>query len=409
MGGMRTVIWTDVMQFVLFTFGGLLTLYWIVSSMSNGWSEMWTTAETYGRNVTWDERFGFEEELQFTIWVAIFAVPFQNLTAFGVDQLNAQRMFCCKDKKSAQKALVWSSVGQLMTLMMLLVGAALVVHYDRNPFSPREAIVVMGIDEQDDKLALQKAQTALADAPRLEHKEATLERKKYIAANADDPEAEHFSHPKTSNVPVVAKRDNVFPMWIVMVLPVGLSGLILAGVFAAAISSLDSILAALSQTTLSLLYDPENKTEEELEELNLLSKSKQLVVVWGIILTLFTIGLSVVAQDIPVLPLAFGMTTYTMGPMLAIFLCAMLGKGSVRGLMIGFVISFLIATFVRTDFWVLLQKSGMDINWLANLPTFVINEGKPSSVYLYAWLWPLTTIITFLCGVLISKKQKNRI
>ncbi|MFT5633015.1 MAG: SSS family solute:Na+ symporter [Rubritalea sp.] len=407
MGGMRTVIWTDVMQFVLFAFGGLLTLYWIISSMNGGWGEMWATAENFGRNKTWDARFGFGKELEFTLWVAILAVPFQNLTAFGVDQLNAQRMFCCKDKKSAQKALVWSSVGQLMTLMMLLVGASLVVHYDKNPFTPKEGIVVMGIDDKDDAVALQKAEKALADAPRIEHVDVVAARAKFITANPDDPKATQFSDPQISSVAVVSKPDNVFPMWIVMVLPVGLSGLILAGVFAAAISSLDSILAALSQTTLSLFYDPENKTEKELEELDLMTKSRQLVVMWGVILTLFTIGLSEVAQGIPVLPLAFGMTTYTMGPMLAIFFCAMLGRGSVRGLLIGFIISFCIATFMRMDFWVLLKKSGISIDWLARLPTYTMEGDSVTLIYLYAWLWPLTTIITFACGVLIPKKEKK--
>ena len=60
-----------------------------------------------------------------------------------------------------------------------------------------------------------------------------------------------------AGIPVPKKGDYIFPIWIVTALPVGLSGLILAGVFAAAISSLDSILAALSQTTLSLIHHPE--------------------------------------------------------------------------------------------------------------------------------------------------------
>jgi len=336
MGGMRTVIWTDVMQFGLFTIGGLVTLFYVVSSLDGGWGEYWQTSTLYARTDAWNAEF--TANVEFTLWVAILAVPFQNLTAFGVDQLNAQRMFCCKDAKSASKALVWSSVGQLMTLMMLLVGAALVVHYDKNPFTPREGIVVMDIDIEDKSdpakvtKALEEAEKALAGASRVENKNVASAKKDYLEQYPKDKNATGFDHQMVSNVAVVKKPDNVFPMWIVTELPVGLSGLILAGVFAAAISSLDSILAALSQTTLSLLYHPETKTDEELEELNLVPKSKMLVVMWGVILTAFTLGLVVVAQGIPVLPLAFGMTTYTMGPMLAIFLGAMTGKASVRGL-----------------------------------------------------------------------------
>lgn len=93
-------------------------------------------------------------------------------------------------------------------------------------------------------------------------------------------------------------------------MPVGLRGLILSGIFAAAISSLDSILAALSQTTLSLM----RKTDHEytgLEHAKLVRLSRILVVVWGVILTGFTFVLFAVKEktEVPILPLAFGMTT----------------------------------------------------------------------------------------------------
>ncbi len=402
MGGMQTVIWTDVMQFGLFTLGGLVTLFWVIGHLSGGWGEFWQTSELYMRTEWWNA--SLKANVEFTIWVAIIAVPFQNLTAFGVDQLNAQRMFCCRNQKDASKALIWSSVGQLMTLMMLLVGSALVVHYDKHPFTPREGIVVMGINEKEPD-ALEKAKKALADAPRIESPEATIARQKYIKTHPEDAEAKNFSHPGVSHVAVVEKPDNVFPMWIVTELPIGLSGLILAGVFAAAISSLDSILAALSQTTLSLLYHPEQKTDEELEALNLVPKSKMLVIMWGVILTVFTLGLVVAAQGIPVLPLAFGMTAYTMGPMLAIFLCAMMGRGTVRGLALGVLVSFIMVMFVRMDVWVLVKKAGADISWLAHLPTYTIEGGKIVPTFSFVWMWPITTIVTMVFGLMFGDRS----
>ena len=312
MGGMRTVIWTDVMQFGLFTFGGLMALFYVVNGLDGGFSEYWKTASEYGRTITWDDRWGFTANLEFTLWVAILAVPFQNMTAFGVDQLNAQRMFCCKNRKDAQKALVFSSLGQLLTLLMLLVGAGLIVHYDKNPFTPAEGAVVMKIEKgaangdvmpvdmltADEKQAI--AARKLEAAPRIEHPSASE-----LQKNAEGEMERVVVKPELiSNIAKPDKPDNVFPMWIVTVLPVGLSGLILAGVFAAAISSLDSILAALSQTTLSLLYHPESKTDEELEKLNLVVKSRWLVVFWGVGLTLFTLLLVKASEGVPVLPLA---------------------------------------------------------------------------------------------------------
>ena len=104
MGGMRTVIWTDVMQFFLFVGAGLFSLFWMLSTIDGGWSGMVEIANQADKftlfNLTTDPAVGF------TLWVAILAVPFQNLSAFGVDQLNAQRMFCCKNSRDATKAMI---------------------------------------------------------------------------------------------------------------------------------------------------------------------------------------------------------------------------------------------------------------------------------------------------------------
>ena len=362
MGGMRTVIWTDVMQFGIFTLGGVISLVWICSHLNGGWGEFWETASGFGRTRVWDFTPGFEANLKFTFWVALFAVPFQNLTAFGVDQLNAQRMFCCKDAKDAGKALMYSCFGQVLTLLMLLVGAALFVHYNANPFTPAEVDLVQAGSET-------------------------------IAG---------------SQVQMPGKGDFVFPMWITTVLPVGLSGLILAGVFAASISSLDSILAALSQTTLSMFYHPEEKTDEELERLNLVHKSRMLVIFWGILLTGFTILLNIAKDDVMILPLAFGMTAYTVGPLLALMVCSMLKRGSVPGLLIGSVISFILVAFIRSDLWVLLAKAGMSVEWLGVFGTYdaaQLTEGKVSPLWCDAWAWPATAILTFLCGWLFADKR----
>ena len=383
MGGMRTVIWTDVMQFLLFVIGGFIALFWLIDGISGGWTGMIETAKEFGRTRIVDPRFGIGPELKFTLWVALFAVPFQNLGIFGVDQLMAQRMFCCKSAKDAGKAIIFSSIGQLVTVLMLLIGAALFVNYHQNGFTDQEISTIFDVSGEKIQEVREEAQYA-----------------------------EHPITEKSSQVPVPGsyegkgKSGYIFPVWIVNALPVGLSGLILAGIFAAAISSLDSILAALSQTTLSLIYSPE-KNQTTLSAKQLMNRSRFLVVIWGIVLTGFTLLLSV-AQNIPILPLAFGMTTYTVGPMLGIFVCSILGKGSFRGLMIGCLISFLAVLFVQTDIWNLLIK--MDLLTAANFqkfPTFEIDIVGNSlrSKILFAWMWPLTFAITMACGLFFSNKR----
>lgn len=169
-------------------------------------------------------------------------------------------------------------------------------------------------------------------------------------------------------------------------------------------------MAALSQTTLSLIYHPERDDGISADDPSLVGKSRVLVVFWGIALTFFTYLLLFVKEDIPILPLAFGMTSYTVGPMLAIFLIAMLGKGSVRGLVVGTVISFIIVLFVRTDVWVLVDKIAPSfVESLGDLPTYDydVEEGKLSPVYSFVWAWPLTAILTFAFGLLVPGKNKS--
>jgi len=363
MGGMRTVIWTDVMQFGIFVAGGLTALFWMVGTFENGWATLFFTAgaaELFdGTAVDKMRIFNFDHspELQFTFWVAIFAVPFLNLNAFGVDQMNAQRMFCCRSARDARKAIIWSSFGQLVTILMLMVGAALFVFYVNHP--PTDPIIIEAV--------------------------------KWSAGQPGVP-------------------DMIFPVWIVTEMPVMLKGLILAGIFAAAISSLDSILAALSQTTLSLLYRTDHERSEA-EHRHLVKVSRLLVVFWGIVLTGFTFVLFAVKEktQVPILPLAFGMTTYTVGPLLGMFLIALLGggKGSVGGLLLGALCSFLLVLFVRTDIWVLFMNDDL-AEWLARLPTYELIEGTKKSVkatLASEWMWPITTFLTMGLGWVFRSRK----
>jgi hypothetical protein len=76
----------------------VLALFWIGFSVPGGWSEILSMNEAAGKlkliDLTTDPAVGF------TLWVALLAMPFQNMAAFGTDQLNAQRMFCCRSKKT---------------------------------------------------------------------------------------------------------------------------------------------------------------------------------------------------------------------------------------------------------------------------------------------------------------------
>ena len=345
MGGMRTVIWTDVMQFFLFVGAGLFSLFWIIGKIDGGWSQMiqiGTEADKFNLiNLTSDPAVGF------TLWVAIIAVPFQNLSAFGVDQLNAQRMFCCRNAKDARKAMIASSGALLLTLLMLFVGAGLFAYYEPMRLAGTEPSIFT----------------------------------------------------KDTNT--------VFPVWIVTELPVGLRGLILAGIFAAAISSLDSILAALSQTTLGLLKPVTGENAEKKR----LMLSRILVLGWGVLLSIFAIELDSLRGKVNVVVLAFGMISYTTGPMLGMFLASLLTpKASVKGLAVGFMLSFILVASLRPDFYQILinynlisLKSALQWSFLQD------SGGKLGIIINTVWAWPVTVFLTWGFGILFSEKEGNKL
>ncbi len=353
MGGMRTVIWTDVMQFFLFVGAGLLSLCWMIAGIEGGWAGM---AEISGEadkftllNLSRDPAAGF------TLWVAIIAVPFQNVSMFGVDQLNAQRMFCCRSESDARKAILTSTAGLLITMLMLMVGAALYAFYHQS--IPPDSFA-------------------------------------------------QFSS-KIAELPAKDQKNAYYPVWIVTELPEGLRGLILAGIFAAAISSLDSILAALSQTTLSL-FRKTNVAATETSGQRDLALSRWLVIGWGLALSAFAIALDKMRDDVNVVELAFGMTSYSVGPMLGFFLAAFFTpRASLRGLVIGFALSFLLVIFVKTDLWIIFQNLSLLTDaQIDNLPAIKIEDGKPAHEIHSAWSWPVTVFITWGCGLLFPRREE---
>ena len=351
MGGMRTVIWTDVMQFCLFIFGGVLALG--ILTYHVGWAEIVQANQVVvdGEEVNkmrWLDLTSVftAPELRYTLWVGLFAMPFQNFTAFGVDQLNTQRMFCCGNVSDARKAMAWSSVSILITVLMLAVGAGLFAWYQK--FAPNAELAV--------------------------------------------------KFGENSNF--------VFPSWIVNEVPRGLSGLILAGAFAAAISSLDSILAALSQTSLSVIYGRE-RMENEGDGGEMVKKSRIAVCIWGVVLTLAGLILWWIYsnnEDSDLIGLAFGMVAYTYGPLLGVLFAALLPwKSSTRGLVIGTAMSVLLVAWFRPELMLILGKMGM-----SGVAEF-LESARPRLAS--EWFFPFNAAITYFCGFvggLLSSQEDRR-
>jgi len=293
-GGIATVIWTDVLLFLLFLAGAVIALFTVAANLDGGFREMidvgWNARETtpivgeWGKFTFFD--FSHSPTRAFTIWTAVIASTWGGIGPYGTDQLIVQRLFCCKGPKEARWAIIGSAAGQFVTATVALVGIGLFAYYRVHPLT-------------GDALELFKE-----------------------------------------------NGNRIFLIFIVEVIPVGLKGLIIAAIFAAAVSSLTSILAALSQTVMSAFYQPMREKilasrgiahdpESDHEDRHGLRVGRFMVFGWGVVLSLMAYVAWLVSKEYrSILDLGLALAGYTHGALLAGFLLAFLPlKVNGRGLL----------------------------------------------------------------------------
>ena len=256
MGGITTVIWTDVVQFIVFIGGAISVFVFIALKVPGNMGEIIELGMQADKFKFWN--FSFSTAEAFTLWCGLFGTSFLTLSSHGIDQMNTQRLFCCKNVSDARKAIIWSSLGVLVTFIMLFVGVGLVAYYKHFPLS-------------------HIWQSVIAEDAR-----------------------------------------QIFPVFIVTELPPVFSGLLISAVLAAAISSLDSALAALSQTTVTGFYKPYFAPLRD--EKHYLFVSRMFVVFWGIALSLMAFVCEPLSKNYKdIVQLALAMTGYTYGALLGTF------------------------------------------------------------------------------------------
>jgi Na+/proline symporter len=273
-GGMAAVVWTDFVLFFVFTTSAIALLFVIAGKLDLGFERLWRVGVDAHKVDFFD--FDLNPAKAFTFWAAVIASSWGGIASYGIDQLMAQRLFCCRNVNDARKAIVWSSVGVVVPVLVAFVGVGLYAYYERNPMSP----------------------SALALFAR--------------------------------------KGENLLMIFTTDVVPSGWKGLVVAGILAAAISSLDGILTALSQTTLSAVFLPRRKRFLERlspgqrpsaasEEKRAVRSARALVVVFGLGLGVLAFAMDELSRNFgSILELALTMATFTQGALLAGFALALL-------------------------------------------------------------------------------------
>ncbi|HEY9427059.1 MAG TPA: sodium:solute symporter [Gemmatimonadaceae bacterium] len=255
-GGMRAVVWTDVIQTLVYLLGALAAAWLIGLGVPGGWSGILAGAGAEGKLRLFDLSLGLDKP--YTLAAGLIGGAFLSMASHGADQLIVQRLLAAPSVKGARKALIGSGVAVIFQfLLFLLIGVGLYAYYNARQFTSPDAI---------------------------------------------------------------------FPSFIVDVMPPGLTGLVVAAILAAAMSTVSGSLNSLSAATTHDIYLP--ITGRRADDPAVLKVGKVFTLVWAVIL----IGGALLyhQEGTPVVVVALSIASFTYGGLLGGFGLAILWPRAIQ-------------------------------------------------------------------------------
>ena len=138
LGGIRAVIWTDVIQFSVYIVGALVALAILASKLPGGWPVLIQTAADAGKFRLFD--FSFDPTKQFTFWSGLVGGMVLNTATHGADQMMVQRYLAARSQRQAAIALISSGFVILAQFaLFLFIGVSLWVFYGKTGTADRLA------------------------------------------------------------------------------------------------------------------------------------------------------------------------------------------------------------------------------------------------------------------------------
>jgi SSS family solute:Na+ symporter len=279
LGGVQAVTWTDVKQMVIIVAAVAATVIMLLARLPEGVSmgSALSLAGAAGRLNAVDFRFDLHQT--YTFWSGLLGGLFLMLSYFGCDQSQVQRYLTAKSVDEGRDSLLMSAYFKIpLQALILLMGVLVFVFYLFNPppmlfnrahaeaieHSPRASEYRVLQSEFDRAFAARRqASTAMANSDGSAQQEA---RNRFLAANRElrlirqraaqlvgDITGDHSYNDLTGDTPT-PDVNYVFPTFVTTTLPPGLVGLMIAAIFAAAMSSVAAELNSLATATVIDIY-----------------------------------------------------------------------------------------------------------------------------------------------------------
>lgn len=273
-GGVQAVTWTDVKQMYLITFGLLAAVIALMLGLPDtiGVSEALTLAGATGRLQVMN--FSLDPSVTYTFWSGTIGALFLFLSYFGTDQSQVQRYLTARTVDEARTSLLMSAYWKIpLQALVLIIGVFMFLFYLFTPppmlFNPVHDREVRTSARAADYTALeQRFASALETRRQAAEAAAQMGRSGDAVARALSQTAflsadEQVKAVRADAVTLVREVSGdrtyndvnyVFPTFVTTHLPVGLVGLLMAAIFAAAMSTISAELASLSTATVIDFY-----------------------------------------------------------------------------------------------------------------------------------------------------------
>ncbi len=359
-GGVQAVTWTDVKQMVVIFFGLFVCLFVIVSqfpaqvSVSDGLF----LAGSLGKLETVNWSFDLTEK--YTIWSGTIAALFLFLSYFGCDQSQVQRFLTAKSVSEGRTSILMSAFLKIpMQFMILLVGVLVFVFYQfATPPMIFNTVESAKVEQSAQYQTLQKEYEAAHEnreksALSFIENQTDEARQSYVEAdkgfNQARKNATEFVKTETGN-----KSFNdvnyVFPTFVVQNMPMGIIGLIIAAIFAAAMSSISAELNALATATTIDFYRRHFKKDGTDKQYVFFGRVATLI--WGLFACVVALYATNLGSLIEVVN-TFGSFFY--GSLLGVFVLAIVVKrararGAFFGLLFGIVSVWIASRYTNIEF-----------------------------------------------------------
>ena len=260
LGGMTAVIWTDVIQLVIYLGGTLIAGALVLGEIPGGWPEVIDSTRSAGKLRLFD--FATDLSRSYTFWSGLVGGVFITAATHGTDQLFVQRYLCSRSVGEARRALVLSGVVVFAQFALFLaIGLMLWVYY--TGYAP-------------------DALTPLTVAGQIQ-------------------------------------TDRVFPAFMMSHLPTGIRGLVVAAIVAAAMSTLSSSLNSSAASTVGDFYMP--LTGGTRSDRHYLRVSRWATVFWGVVQV--GVALVAIELSSRVVDEVLGIQSFTGGLILGAFCLAL--------------------------------------------------------------------------------------